>query len=261
MNSRTRNIIIFSILLMLVGCTNSIKNKKESEYALIKGINLTQQGNYEDAIREYNISYAINPKNPMLLKEMAFIYYQFNNYEKAENYWIDALDISPNDDEIIRNLATLYYKTGRFDSVLSIIDKSYNPSSDYYLKLKGLIEYKKNNYRGTEKYFGSIKLENFDLESYLIYLDVIKNMKSSTEYYVYLKKGLDLFSNDKNYILYYAQEMAFLFKEYDIAEQILLAYLVDVGSDNQVIEELSSVYLKAGENEKSNDILLLLNKR
>ena len=73
MNSRTRNIIIFLILLMLVGCTNSIKNKKESEYALIKGINLTKQGNYEDAIRESKISYAINPKNPMLLKEIAFM--------------------------------------------------------------------------------------------------------------------------------------------------------------------------------------------
>ena len=46
------------------------------EYSLLRGVNYSQQNQYEKAIIEYQKAYALDSNNVILLKEMGYCYYQ-----------------------------------------------------------------------------------------------------------------------------------------------------------------------------------------
>ena len=68
------------------------------EYSLLRGVNYSQQNQYEKAIIEYQKAYVLDSNNVILLKEMGYCYYQFGDYTKAEEFWLKALKQTPNDE-------------------------------------------------------------------------------------------------------------------------------------------------------------------
>lgn len=257
MNNKIGKFILVLTTVMFYSCT-SLKNTKEAEYSLLRGINLCNQGDLEGALKEYTTSYEIAPENTVLLKEMAFVYYNFENYGKAEEFWKKALELSPKDDEVIKNMTTMYYQKGEFQKALEMIKTSYNPNSDYFLQIKGLIEYQNKNYEKACDYLNKIDKRNMDENTYRVYLDIINKLYDNERYYSELEKGKTLFNGQKEYTLLYAKEITERFKNFNEAEQALLGYLITKGNDNDILKILSWVYEQSGDIEKSKDTLELL---
>lgn len=256
---RKRFILIFLLVISFLGCSN-LKKDKTAQYFLLKGINLSQQGDFEKALNSYNEAYIRNPKDIILLKELGFIYYKFDQHDKAEKYWLEGLDVSAKDDQIIKNLATMYYKNGRYEDANKIIELSINPNNEYYKKIKGLILYEQGDIINSYNILSTINKSNFDELTYIKYLDIIKNSKTPEEYYEALKDGEELFKNSKEYTLIYSKELAQKLNMPKEAEEVLLRYLLNNGNDKDIILRLSWVYLQAGNKEKAKDSLLLLPK-
>ena len=260
MNNRIGKFFVVLGIITFCGCT-SMRDTKNAEYSLLRGVNLCEQGDLEGALREYNKSFEIAPENIILLKEMAFVYYNFGDYNKAEEFWQKALKLSPKDDEIIKNLATMYYQNGDYSKTLTMIAESYNPNSDYYLQLKGLIEYQNHEYKKAYSFFTRMNKKNMDEKTYVAYLDIINKIYDNKRYYSELKKGRNLFTGAKEYTLLYARELAGRFEIYDEAEQVLLEYLMNMGNDSDILTMLSWVYRESGDFEKAQDTLKLLEDR
>lgn len=243
---------IFTILVLLLASCTNVKENKVAEYSLLRGLNLSQKGDYEQAMGEYKTSYALNPNNPILLKEMAYTYFTFKDYKNSEIYYLKALKISPKDDEIIKNLVALYYKTNKFDKINDTIKKSYNPNNNFYLKMRGLVALKNQNKILAKQLFSKIDIKYFDAPTYILYLNLDnKNLDRK------LKLGYKLFKNSKEYNIYYAKKLMQQ-KEYKKAEQILLEYLTNY-NDIQIIDTLASIY-KASGNKKGYENCIILKR-
>ena len=241
---------------------NIISNtNKSANYAMIKGLNLSMIGELEKALEEYQNSYKLEPNNLVLLKEMGYIYCEFGDYENGKKYYLKALKLNPKDNEIIRNLATLYYRDHEFSKVYKVIENSYNPNTNYYLKLKGLIEYKNGNFERAKQLFSQIKIYYYDGETYIIYLNTLKKLNSKKEYQEKLRIGKELFKNNKNYILYYSDENLKNNEKLEEVEQILINYISNFGNNNEVLDRLKRIYILQGRYEKvKNCELLKINK-
>ena len=168
---KIRLLFFLGVSVFLVSCSNVQKNK-EMEYSLLRGVNYSQQNQYEKAIIEK--AYVLDSNNVILLKEMGYCYYQFGDYTKAEEFWLKALKQTPNDESLIKNLATLYYENKEYSKVNNIIKNSYNPNDDYYLKLRALMLYSKNNKLKSYELLKEIDTEKFDVDTAIKYMEILK---------------------------------------------------------------------------------------
>lgn len=257
MRNRFGIFIVLGWILICCGCT-TLKENKRADYSLLRGVNLSEQGDLEGALREYENSYKLNPDNAVLLKEMAFIYYKFADQNRAEELWLKALAISPKDDNVIKNLSFLYYERGEYSKAKEIIKESYNPNADYYLKIKGLMVLKENNKKEALELFEKIRPEAFDIETYLEYLNLGEEYYTTRDLYNILKKGELLFGSNKEYVLANAKILTERLKGYDEAEKILLKYIMEKGNDRDILMMLSDIYMESGNEEKAKDTLLLI---
>lgn len=254
--NRVRNLAFLGGALLLVGCTN-ITEQKQSDYSLLKGINLAQQGKYSEAIQELTKSYNSNPNNLVLLKELGYVFYKSGNYNKAEQYWLEGLKLSSNDEDLIKNISTLYFQEGKYSKVLEMIGKSSNQQDSYYTKLKALI-YEKTDVNKAYNTLKSLKLEDFDVSTAIEYINILKELKKKQELYTFLKESYTKFSTDKNYITTYAKTLSEVFSQNKEAETTLLNYIIKNGSDNDIYSQLANLYLKSGDKSKAEDTLKLI---
>lgn len=259
MKNRKKWLIVFLLAVFFLGCSN-LKDNKNARYSLLKGINLTQQGDLNKALMFYRDAYKKNPRDLVVLKELGFVYFIFSQYDKAEYYWLEGLKLSPKDDEIIKNLITMYYKNKDYQKAIKISDLSYNPKDEYFEQIRGLIYYEQGDKKKAYSVLKSINKSNFDDLTYIKYLDIVKESANQKKFYETLNVGELLFENSKEYTLVCSRELTNGLKKYKEAENILLNYLVKNGNDKDVILMLSWVYSQSGNKQKASDSLLLLPK-
>lgn len=253
-------LLIFGFFtIFLVACNNTNK-KKEAEYSLLKGVNYSQKGDLASAMSEFQISYDANPENPILLKEMGYLYYQIGDYNKTAQLWEKALKISEFDVDVMKNLITLYSETGDYEKALKLLNNNSIIGEEYSKKIRGVISYRKGDINLAYQNLKEVSLEAYDCNSYLIYLECLETLNLKNELYYSLKNGYTKFNNDKKYILEYSDYMGNNFENYKESEKILLKYSVENGKDDEIILRLSMLYLKMGEKEKSEDVLKLSSK-
>lgn len=256
-NNSIKISILLLILVFFISCSK-VKINKEGDYALLRGINFSQQENYEKAMEEYQKSFDINPQNIILLKEMGYTYYQFGNYKKAEEYWLMALSIDNKDENLIKNLVTLYYEMGEYSKSREIIKNSYNPKAAYYKKIDALINYRENKLEESYKLFKEINVEELDEKSILIYFEILKKLNKKEELYYLLKSSYPYFSKDKRYLIEYSKILSNDYQLNDESEKVLLNYLIENGNDDEILLQLSMLYLKMGKKDKSDQVFKLI---
>lgn len=259
MKNRKKRLIVFILMVFFLGCSN-LKENKQAQYSLLKGINLTQQGDMNKALQCYTDSYKRNPKDIVVLKELGFVYFTFSQYDKAEYYWLEGLKLSPKDDEIIKNLTTMYYKNKEYQKAMKVSNLGYNPKEEYFEQIRGLIFYEQGDIKKAYGILKNINKSNFDELTYIKYLDIVKESDNQEKFYETLNMGELLFENSKEYTLVCSRELTNGFKKYKEAENLLLNYLVKNGNDKDVILMLSWVYSQSGNKQKASDSLLLLPK-
>jgi Flp pilus assembly protein TadD len=110
-----RMIRCFAILTVLFSACASnggkkSENVKSANYTFIRGMNLYQKNQKQDALNEYLQAYKKTPKNLPLIKEIALLYGEFGEYDRALEFFQKAEKLDKNDRNVLENLGYLYYR-------------------------------------------------------------------------------------------------------------------------------------------------------
>lgn len=134
-------ILLILSLIFCIGCSNS--NSKEEKYSFIRGINLYQKGKKKDALKEYKKAYEINPKNIVVVKEIAFLSYELGDINSAIDFYEKAHKLDPTDKDVVKNLVNLYYSKGDLEKSRRHLEEISDIKDDDILKLKRILLDKK----------------------------------------------------------------------------------------------------------------------
>lgn len=261
MKKSIKGLFLLIVVPSLISCSSSTVKNREAEYSLLKGVNYSQNGEYEKAMGEYFKSYEIAPQNTILLKEMGYNYYQFGDYKKAEEFWLKAFKLNPKDEDLIKNLSTLYYEEEEYEKSLDIIKNSYNLRDNYYQKIYGLINYKRERLQESYNFFKNVSVESYDVETALVYIEVLKNLNKREELYIFLQKIYPYLKDNKEFIIKYSQILQEDFNLTKKSEEILINYLLENGSEDEILLQLSMLYFQMGEKEKARDTFKLISEK
>ncbi|HOW53478.1 MAG TPA: tetratricopeptide repeat protein [Syntrophorhabdaceae bacterium] len=121
------------------------------------------QGNYEEALKDYDKAIRYNPKDPVAYAGRGYVYQKMGNHEKAIADYTRAIELDPADDELylIRGLA--YFLKGDNDRAITDYSKAIevDPSnSDAYLNRAQSYELKGNKEQAVKDYQGAARLGN-----------------------------------------------------------------------------------------------------
>lgn len=261
MKKSIKDLFLLIVVPSLISCSSSTVKNREAEYSLLKGVNYSQNGEYEKAMGEYFKSYEIAPENTILLKEMGYNYYQFGDYKKAEEFWLKAFKLNPKDEDLIKNLSTLYYEEEEYEKSLDIIKNSYNLRDNYYQKIYGLINYKRERLQESYNFFKNVSVESYDVEIALVYIEVLKNLNKREELYIFLQKIYPYLKDNKEFIIKYSQILLEDFNLTKKSEEILINYLLENASEDEILLQLSMLYFQMGEKEKARDTFKLISEK
>jgi tetratricopeptide (TPR) repeat protein len=88
-----------------------------SNIALTRGIDLYQNGSYEDAIKEFKRAVGLSPQSENALKAYDFLattYLQLEKAEDAIDTYTSSLELVPSDSDTHVKLANLYFGLNRY---------------------------------------------------------------------------------------------------------------------------------------------------
>jgi Flp pilus assembly protein TadD len=89
-----------------------------------RGNQHAQEGQFEDAIAEYQAALAAAPDHVSAMTNLGVAYYNTGQLEKAIAQYQAALDIAPNDADIHSNLAAAHVQVGDLDAALQEYQKA-----------------------------------------------------------------------------------------------------------------------------------------
>ena len=99
---------------------------------------LTEKGEYNSAIKHYNIAKKYAPNNSRIFNNLGLCYKQKGDAEPSEKNFKKALSLNPNDYHIYSNLALLFIDENRYEDAIKVINSALkiNPKEmDLYMTL------------------------------------------------------------------------------------------------------------------------------
>lgn len=254
---------MFSIL----GCNNDQKiseNKftDKKEYYVLRGMNYSENKDYEKALQELKKAYAKDPSDLLINREMGYCYSALGNYEKGEDYYKKVLAINSEDTNALKNLAYIYYMQNKiFLSQENINFIPINNQDDYVKKLQGYIFIKNNE---DEKAYNYLKKEmnegkQFDLYLYKEYFLLLGRLNKKDELSLILEKKYGLFSNEKEYIKLYVETLDKIFNNQENGKKVIKRYLIN-DKDNELLFKLVELNIKTEDYEEAKIALSFINE-
>ena len=265
-----KNSIIFLLILIFTSCSSADVNKaaegKDSreEYYILRGINYVREENYVKALKEYEKAYQKNENNIITLKEIARTYVKLKDYDKGIYYYSRALKADPKDQECIRNLGYTYYLKNDNKKALEYLNKlSSEGAGAETLKLKGYLLYERKDLKNSYKTFKEVfaKEEQPDLFYCKIYADLLSDMGKKEELRIFLEKGLERNSADKDYVIFYAYALGEYFGEYQQGEREIKRYIVSYGGNDSLYIALAYMIYNQKEYSQAESALKLVSYR
>ncbi|MGL4392044.1 MAG: tetratricopeptide repeat protein, partial [Fusobacteriaceae bacterium] len=238
---------------------NSFENNEK--YTLLRGMNLSQEGKYLEAIRELNLARARNPENIMVLRELAFVYGNIGEIKNSTKIYEEILKIDAKDSVAIKNLAYIYYIEKNIELAENFLEKLPEKEDDYFTtKLKGLIFAQQNNNEQAYNYLSSSNNmnDNYDEELFTEYLKVMLKLDRKDEGYKFLDDKARTFYGDKSFVLLYSKSLTINFNEIKKSEKIIKKYLAEKGSDDEVIIMLAKNLILQKRNEEATETLSMI---
>ncbi len=243
---------ILLTLIFITACSNSrpaTKNLDKEEYYILRGINLSQEGKYLEALQEYEKAYAKNSKNPITLRELGLVYGELGNFKKAEDFYKRAVAEDESDQVSYKNLALINYAKGDYDEAKKYLEMVSKDAIDVLtLKLRGFIAAKEGRREEAYPVLKEALLvdEHLDLELYTVYSQVMIDERKFMELYQTLEDSYKKYGNDRSYILFYSSMLSERFGEDQKAVRVLKKYLAENGGGDLLYMQLAKVALSAG---------------
>lgn len=258
---------ILLTLIFITACSNSkptTKNLDKEEYYILRGINLSQEGKFLEALHEYEKAYAKNSKNPVTLRELGLVYGELGNFERSEHFYKKAVAEDDADQVSYKNLALINYVKGDYSEANSYLEKISKDSIDVLtLKLKGFIAAKEG--RREEAYpilKDALLIDDYlDLELYTVYSQVMIDDRKFMELYQTLDDGYKKYGDDRSYVLFYSGILSERFGEDRKAMRVLKRYMAENGGGDLLYMQLAKVSLSAGNESTARNSIGLVSDR
>ncbi len=90
-----------------------------------------EQGDYEKAIKNYNMAILLNPIFSEAYFNRALSYYQLKNFERSISDYTKSADFDPNNPIIYNNRGDAYYRKQDFQSAVKDYDKAISLNANY----------------------------------------------------------------------------------------------------------------------------------
>lgn len=240
MKKGSKILVLLLFTLLMMGCSNSKKKDdskfKQKQYNLIKGLNQSQQGKYSKAIEFLLISYSIDSKDTMVLRELAYNYWQAGDIKNAERFYLEFLKINPNDSLVRFNLGTIYYNNEEYDKSLKLLEATNQEIiTNDIIALVGYNYFGLKNYEKSYEILKSISTKKTgDLYFSKVYGEVLLQTKRLGELHPYITKLYEANTNNPEVVYIYGKHLAFNLGKYTEAVEVYKKYIIDNGA-NKVI--------------------------
>jgi len=237
-------------------------NEKE-EYLQIKGINLSRQKKYSEAIPILLKAYQKDKKNALTLKELGFAYSKIGDLKNAEKFFERTLAINPNEQLVKVNLAVIAYKKGKNKRTVQLLNSLTSDKINNRVRLlRGSAYY---NIKEYEKAYNDLKrlsstsaVKNFDYITK--YIETMKKTKRVNEIYPFLYGAYRVGKNSEEYILAYSKYLVSEFEDRKEAIKVLEKYSRSNHSD-KVLTELTSRYIEFEDFRNANRVIRRISDR
>lgn len=183
----------------------TILNVKEmpqfnDNYYNSKGLQYFYIGEYNKALKNFNLSLNVNPRNYKALNNIGIIYLMKGDTKSAKNYFKKALSYNKNDTSIYRNLSKADKKMKETYLKRAI---SFNPNDKYIYFELGKYYKEKNDKENSIKYLKqAINFDKGFIEAYLELISIYIEEKNNNEAIINCRKALNVAPNNPE-IYYY----------------------------------------------------------
>jgi len=124
-----RNIVIFIFLIIILAGIGSYFLLGD-RYYLKKGVSLFDQGNYEEALEQFNKAIELNPKNYIAHNYVGLVYFELRAYDQAIEYFNKAIELKPNRFMAHNRLGICYYQQKKYDLAIEQFNKAIELNPD-----------------------------------------------------------------------------------------------------------------------------------
>lgn len=252
-------------LFIFFGCSNVDINKykKDNEYSLLKGINLYSQGKNREALIEYEKALEKDPKNILILREIAIIKSQLLEYKESKNIFLEILKKEPRDIESLRNLSYLFFDEKNYKKsifYLEKVPKDLKTQKDYailafsYYKIgeskRALLTYKKLK---ESIVFNSIILTKS-------YIKVLSENGNKENLFLILKSLEKYKPEDVNNVILISNTYENELQNYKYAEKVLKDFLSSNKINDKILLQLAKLYYKIGKKKECRIVFSMISE-
>jgi tetratricopeptide (TPR) repeat protein len=107
------------------------KIKRETGILIFKGIQYDNQGQYNEAISEYNKAIELDPKYDDSYNKRGLVYYNKKNYEQAIEDYTTAIQLNSKNTDAYNNRGIVYYQLDQNDKAISDYTKAIEINPEY----------------------------------------------------------------------------------------------------------------------------------
>ncbi|MBZ4682868.1 MAG: hypothetical protein JG768_292 [Fusobacteriales bacterium] len=245
MNRKIFNFFIVLILIFNFGCSNTEKkqieeNKKQENYAIVKGINALNQNKIQIALESFLKAYSINSENVFTLQNLAFIYSEKKDYDTAEYYYLKILSKKPNDTNTLYNISVLYYNQKKYLESLNYINKiSYDQLNDNILILKSKIYYALNDYNNSYNTLTLINKKTLDTDIFLA--EILFKLNDISKLQSLLVSLYKEYPNNFDVNILYSKHLYYNLNEYKKSLNIINKYFINNSVNKDMIIFIAKV--------------------
>lgn len=207
--TKSKHIIILAVVFMLSSCSliaESVNEKHplrnattvssaDAYYHYSLGVNHVLNGDYEKAIREYEATLRIDPREPYVTVALAQLYVQTDNITKAIELLEKSLIYHPAYIDTHLLLGSLYVKLREFDNAIkefTYIIQSDPKRLEPYLYLSLLYRDKKDYARAISSLKDFLKFDPNNIMAHYYMAKIYTEMNLYAEAESWLKKALDI---------------------------------------------------------------------
>lgn len=255
--------LIFIVsIFFLTSCSNSTKKENKfsdkNEYYILRGINYSQNKDYKNAIREFEVVYRRDKKNIMTMRELAYCYIETDGKDKAIEIYNEILKYDEKDEISLKNLSYLYYEKNDFVTSRHYLFLIPSDRNDIFMyKMRGYLYFEEKNYKASYEELSNALLINNEYDDILYerIITLLKVLNKKDELYQMLEKNYRVYNKNRDYIVLYSNTMVQEFKEIEKAKISIKRYLIDNYNDTEMLLLLIELEINLGNYEKSNELL------
>lgn len=252
-------------LFIFFGCSNVDINKykKDDEYSLLKGINLYSQGKNREALTEYEKALKKDPKNILILREIAIIKCQLLEYEKSKVIFLEILKKEPEDIESLRNLSYMFFYEENYKKsifYLEKIPKDLKTQKDY--AILAFSYYKIGKLKRSLLIYKEIK-ESIIFSSILLtksYIEVLSENGNKENLFLILKSLEKYNPKDVNNIILISNTYENKLQNYKYAERVLKDFLNRNKINDKILLQLAKLYYKIGKKKECKIVFSMISE-